>query len=443
MRVPVTGGTPESVTELNTTAGERSHRWPDMLPDDKNLLFTVAYTKGTPLDDASIAIQEIGKKPHRILMKGGAFARYVSTGHIVYARQNNLYAVPFDIKELKIAGPTFRVQEGVLMSQTNGAAEFSFANSGSLIYSAGEIETAQKIPLFQIQRDGSEKILINEKRGYAYARYSRNGRYLLLEIDDPASSVWIYDLSRGTMSLITNQALGYVPVPSPDNQYVTFESVRDGAAGIFVSRIDGSEEVRVRSTKEQHVPTSWTSDSQSILLTSQGRSGFSEIRMLSIKDRTETSVLKGSYNVGAGMLSPDGKLLAYVSDESKRDEVYIKPFQGSGPKVQISTEGGTQPVWAPSGRELFYRNGNQMLVVEFHEGSEITVTPPRLLFSRHNPISNSGYQYDVTANYDISPDGKSFVMPNSAEIESSALPTTHIVLNWFKEIQRLQKTASQ
>ena len=349
IRISAAGGTIEPVTEMNVTAGERSHRWPDLLPGDKTLLFTIAHTKGSPLDDASIAIQEIGKKPHKILIKGGGFGRYVPTGHIVYARQNNLYAVPFDIKQLKITGPNFRIQDGVAMSQTNGAAQFSFSNSGSLLYTAGGVETAPVAPLLQVQRDGSESVVINEKRGYWYARYSRNNRYLLLEIDDPASAVWIYDLTRGTMSLITSESLGYMPVPSPDNQSVAFESVRDGSAGIFVSRMDGSGEVRVSSTKEQHIPTSWTPDAQSILLTSGVRNGYSEIRMISLKDKSEKIILKGSYNVGAGMLSPDGKWLAYVSDESKRNEVYLRPFQSNGHKIQVSTEGGTQPIWSTSG----------------------------------------------------------------------------------------------
>jgi serine/threonine-protein kinase len=434
-QVPAAGVTPKTISTLDVAARERSHRWPDTLPGGRSVLFGIAYEVGNPLDDASIAVLDLATGRHRTILKGGGFPRYVPTGHIVYARRRAILAVPFDATRLEITGPAVTVVEGVRMSVTNGGAQFSFSRSGELAYVAvgsGDPQNATA-PLIWVNRRGEEQVLVEERHRFGRPRISPDGRSVIVEISDPDAAVWSYSLERSTLSRLTRAGVSYGPVPSPDRKKIAFETVRDGVAGMFLMGVDGTGEERLTSTKRFHIPTSFHPDGRKLAMTSGAESGFMEVLLLPLDGaRTPQPLVQGSFNTGAATFSPDGRWLAYVSDETGRDEVYVRSFPAAGVRVQISGEGGTGPVWSRSGRELFFRNGDELLAVDFAVRSAVSVSAgrPRVLFSRYQRPGQSGRMYDIEPDFDVTADGQRFVMAGYRP-DPSATPSAHIVLNWF------------
>ena len=434
-RVRAEGGAPAAVTTLDVKARERSHRWPDFLPGGKAALFSIAYEVGNPLDDAAVAVTTFAGR-HRLLIKGASFPRYAPTGHIVYAQRGSLLAVPFDPVRLEVTGPPVPVADRVVMSRTKGDALFSFSRTGAFVYVSGDVSATEPGSLVWVDRHGSEQALTPERRVYLALRLTRDGRTVVAEIRDPSAGIWAYDIGRGTLSRLTFGGVSYNPMPSPDGKSVVYEAVRDGTAGLFRTGLDGAKEERLTSTKEAHIPSSFAPDGRSVAFTAGGRNGRSEIWTVSLEgDRTPAPLLQAPYNVGAGTFSPDGHSLAYISDESGRFEVYVRPHPGPGGRVQISTGGGVEPLWSPNGRELFFRNGDDFLAADIAKGAVLEAGRPRVLFSRRNPPGGSGIRYDVIARYAVSPDGQRFLMSKPDAVKGPG-PVPRLVVNWFEELKR-------
>lgn len=442
-RVGSSGGPVKALSTLDTSARERSHRWPATLPDGKGIVFSVAYETGNPLDDASIAVLDPANGKHKIIIRGGAFPRYVSTGHLVYARRRSLLAVPFDLKRLEVTGPPMAVLANIMTNPANGRAQFSFSNSGDLVYVEGEADDTTNIrePLVWVDRHGNEQALTKAGMRYSKPRLGPDGRTLFIQIDDPEASVWSYSIERGTLTRLTTSGVSYGPVPSPDGTRVAYEATRNGVAGILIVRIDGSDEQRLTSTKRLHLASSWSPDGKTLAVTSSAESGFLEVLLVDVDgDHTARTFIQGPFNAGGARFSPDAKWIAYVSDESGRNEVYVRPYEQSGARIQISTDGGSQPVWSRNGRELFFRNDDQLMVVSVNPGSKLTVGKPVVLFQRHTRESAAGSAYGLTADYDVSLEGQRFVFPKYDPNVSSA-PKLKVILNWFDAITQLSGSA--
>jgi serine/threonine-protein kinase len=288
-----------------------------------------------------------------------------------------------------------------------------------------------------VDRRGNEEILTEARQRYSKPRLGPDGKTLFVEVADPEAAIWSHNLGRGTLTRLTHSGVSYGPVPSPDGTRIAYEATRDGVAGALVARIDGSNEQRLTSTKRIHVPTSWSPDGKTLALTFAAESGFLEVLLVAVDgEHTLRTFVQGSFNAGGARFSPDGKWVAYVSDESGRNEVYVRPYEQAGGRIQISADGGSQPVWSRSGRELFFRNGDQLLAVGM--GAEPTLTPgrPVLLFSRATEEDASGFAYDLMADYDVSLDGQRFVFPKYNR-EVSNVPKVRVILNWFAGIKRL------
>ncbi len=436
-RVPAGGGPVEVISTLDVGARERSHRWPDVLPGARAVLFTIAYEVGNPLDDASVGVLDLATGRHRTIVKGAGFARYVPTGHVVYARRGTLVAVPFDLSRLEVTGPPVTVEEGVNMSVTNGGAQFSFSGTGDLVYMAAGPEDPRTthVPLVWVNRGGEEQPATEERHRYSHPRITPDGGSVIVEVDDPDSAIWSYSFSRDTLSRITRTGVSYGPRPTPDGTAIAFEAVRDGVAGVFLARLDGREEQRLTSTKRSHSPTSWTPDGSTLAISVLAESGFSEIWLVPVDgDRTPRPFIQGPFNVGGAAFSPDGRWIAYVSDETGRDEVYVRPFPDPGATVQVSGEGGSEPTWARNGRELFFRNGDEMIAVDVTWQPTFAAGRPHVLFVRHNPPGQSGRIYEFEPDYDVSADGQRFLIPGY-RLDPSSVPSAHVVLNWFAALQ--------
>jgi serine/threonine-protein kinase len=429
-QVPEAGGAAQPLTRLEK--GEIAHRWPDFLPDGKAMLFTAGPTS-INWTNAQVAVHSVGTGEQRNLIKGGTQPRYAPTGHLVYAQGGSLMAVPFDSQRLAVVGAAVPVEEGILQSTTTGVAQYSISSTGSLVYIPGGVQATQ-YRLVWVNRNGAEQPVAAPARAYVFPRLSPDGRRLAVTIQGQEVQLWLYDLSRETLTRFAfDGKFNTNPVWTPDGKRIAFNSNKEGPVNLFWQLADGSGGLERLTTSEHlHFPMSWSPDGQVLAFVEVTPTTGYDIWMLGLGDRKAQPFLQTPYNESVPMFSPDGRWLAYVSNESGRWEIYMQPYPGSSGKWQISTEGGTEPVWNRNGRELFYRNGDKMMAVDIATQPSFTVGKPRVLFEgRYVPPPGT------SPNYDVSPDGQHFLMIKPSEAGEAAPAQINVVLNWFEELKRL------
>jgi eukaryotic-like serine/threonine-protein kinase len=440
------GGTPQPLTRREKR--EVTQRWPEFLPGGKAVLFAASATT-VNWTNAQVAVQSVRTGERRNLIQGATQPRYVPSGHLVYAQGGSLMALPFDPQRLTATGGAVPVVEGVLQSISSGSAQYSFSATGSLAYVPGGVMASQW-RLVWVDRKGVEQVLPAPAHSYRTPRLSPDGRRLALTIDDSESNIWLYDLARDTLTRFTFQGnYNLMGAWTPDGKRIAFESdTGGGALNLFWQLADGSGGLERLATSEfTEGPSSWSPDGQMLAFFEINPTTGYDIWVLRMSDPSTSSgqvpsagsgqgrkaqpFLRTPFTEGAPQFSPDGRWLAYVSDESGRFEIYVQPYPGPGGKWQISTEGGTEPVWNPKGRELFYRSGDKMMAVDIATQPGFAAGKPRMLFEG---------QYVPTPatlhNYDVSPDGQRFLMLKPSEQAQSAPTQINVVLNWFEELKQ-------
>jgi eukaryotic-like serine/threonine-protein kinase len=428
-QVPDGGGTPQLLTRLEN--GEINQRWPEFLPDGKAVLFTGAPTNAS-WTNSQVAVQSVATGERRNLIKGATYPRYAASGHLVYAQVATLMAVPFDPQRLQVTGTAAPVVEGVLQSRTSGAAQYSLSATGSLVYIPGGVQVDQR-RLLWVSRNGAEQPVAAPARAYVFPRLSPDGRRLGVGITEQEAQVWLYDLSRETLTRFTFEGTTNAnSVWTPDGKRIAFQSNKEGAPNLFWQLADGSGGLeRLITSEYNNFPMSWSPDGQLLAFVEVNPTTGYDIWVLRLGDRKAQPFLRTPFNESAPRFSPDGRWLAYISNESGRWEVYVQPYPGPGGKWQISTEGGTEPVWNRNGRELFYRSGEKMMALDIATQPSFAAGKPRVLFEgRYNPAPGTG------ANYDVSPDGQRFLMIKPRESAEAAPTQINVVLNWFEELKR-------
>jgi Tol biopolymer transport system component len=421
-QVPELGGTPRPLTHLDK--GEAGQRWPDFLPGGKVLLFTTGATVAN-WGGAKIAAQSLATGEQRQLIQGGAQARYARSGHLVYVQAATLMAVPFDPHGLLVTGNSVPVVEDVLQSSSTGAAQFSLSMTGSLVYVSGTVQAGQR-RLVWVTRDGTEQPVAAPPHAYRGVRLSPDGRRAAVAIDEQDTQVWLYDLSRGTLTKTTfTGTVGSNPVWTPDSKRIAFSSNKDGQVNVYWELADGSGGLeRLTASDYIHTAMSWSPDGQTLAFIEINPATGYDIWMLRLSDRKAEPFLRTQYNESVPRFSPDGRWLVYTSDESGRYEIYVQPYPGPNRKWQISTEGGTEPAWNSNGRELFYRSGDKMMSVDIATQPGFAAGKPRVLFEGHyepTPGSNP--------NYDVAPDGQRFLMLKPSESADANPSQINVVLN--------------
>ena len=437
-QVPVTGGTAKEVSTIKSLEKiYELHRWPQILPGGKAALFTLVYG-----GDMRVALLSLETGEHRILIEPGAYAQYVPTGHLIYAWAGNLHAVPFDLEKLKVKGPSVLVHKGVWMTGMGSSAFFNVSENGTLVYVPIE-SAAYEERLVWVNKAGQIEPLPLRPGSFQSPRVSPDGRQVLVSEGSTdtvlqSRDFYVYDLERETLGRLTDGAGGeWWAIYSPDGKRVVFNSTRQGpAANLYWKSLDESGPIeQLAKSKYHQQPQSFSPDGQLLVFTEGGHptTGFDIWKLQLDQDRTPQPLIQTRFNEFHPILSPDGRLLAYVTDESGRNEVYLRPYEGPGRTTQISTDGGKEPVWAPDGSELYYRDlsGEKMLTVSIESEPAIRVGKPRLLFKGN--FDNGVYW---GRNFDIAPDGQRFLMILVKGTQSA--PTQfNIILNWFEELKRL------
>jgi eukaryotic-like serine/threonine-protein kinase len=428
------GGASQLLTRVGK--GENGHGWPQFLPGGKAVLFSAGSGTST-WTNAQVAVQSVGTDDRRNLAQG-TYPRYAPSGHLVYAQGGNLMAVSFDSQRLTATGAAVRVVEGVLQSPTNGHAQYSFSSAGSLVYVSGGVYAAQS-QLVWVTRKGAEQPVAAPAHAYLNPRLSPDGRRVAVTITEQESQTWLYDFSRETLTRLTFEGnSNQYPVWTPDGKRIAFRSNKEGPLNLFWQLADGSGGLeRLATGEDTQTPNSWSPDGQLLAFVEVTPTTGIDIWVLRLSDRKAHPFLRTPFLESAPRFSPDGRWLAYVSDESGRAEVFVQPYPGPGGKWQVSTEGGTEPMWNPDGRELFYRNGDKMMAVDIATQSSFAAGKPKALFAG---------QYVPTPvtfpNYDVSPDGQRFLMLKPSEAE--AAPTQiNVVLNWFEELKQKVPTGKK
>ena len=440
LQVPDGGGAPQPLTRLEK--GETSHRWPEFLPGGK----AVHFAAGTGVA-SQVAVQSVGTGERRNLVQGGMNPRYAASGHLVYAQGGSLMAVPFDPLRLTATGAAVPVVEGVLLSTSSGAAQYSLSATGSLVYLPGGIQSAQS-KLVWVSRNGAEQPLAAPAHAFLAPRLSPDGRRVAVGILEQESQTWLYDLSRDTLTRLTFEGNGNLgPVWTPDGKRIAFTSNKEGPFNLFWQLADGSGGLERLTTSEYlHAPMSWSPDGRLLAFIELNPTTGRDIWVLPLadpsagsgQDRKAQPFLRTRFDEAVPRFSPDGRWLVYISDESGRYEIYVQPYPGPGGKWQISTEGGTEPVWNPNGRELFYRSGDKMMAVDITTQPGFSAGTPRMLFEgRYDPAP-----FPI-ANYDVSPDGERFLMLKPSESAEAAPTQINVVLNWFEELKRRVPTGTK
>ena len=439
MRISSAGGTPQTLTTPDAKQRELSHRWPLVLPGNKAVLFTIQLATQGSYDDAHIAVLSLQTGKWTRLIEGGSYARYVPSGHIVYAHAGSLLAAPFDLSTLRVTGPPAPAQEGVVTTAaTSGGAEYDVAESGLFAYVPGSARPPERA-LVWVDRQGIGKELPAPMNTYVTPRISPDGKQLAVQILNGSGSqdIWIYEFARNTLTRFSFTE-GAVPVWTPDGRKIIYRR-RTPSFSLLSKLADGSgiEEKLLDKDFDDPgaAPFTVSPDGKTLLFGRHGPTAAVETDALSLDGSGKVQpFLQSPSNQTQARFSPDGHWVAYTSNESGRDEIYVQPFPATGGKWMISTEGGSYPLWAHNGREIFFRNEDKMVSVPVETQPAFKAGTPQTLFRGGGYLGVGSYL--ATGNYDVAPDGQHFLMIKEKDAPASSKEVS-IVLHWADELKRI------
>jgi eukaryotic-like serine/threonine-protein kinase len=444
-RVSAAGGKPQPVTTLSE--GEVSHRWPQMLPGANAILFAAFGTQGG-IDASNIVVQRLPGRPSTIVLRGAHYARYVR-GYLIYAQGATLFAVPFDVNRLEVTGQPVAVVQGVMGFKVSGASLFDMSDTGTLIYVAGEL-IGTEAPMLWMRRDGTTTVMRALPRDWRAPRFSPDGKRIAFHLDDGRQlNIYTYEWARDFATRLTfDPSVDSYPVWSPDGRTIIYSSTPSAQqlANLYWVSADGSGEPhRLTESRDRQIASSWHPSGKYLAFDQQiSRQQWDlmvvpmEVSGSGWKAGTPTRVLSHVSQGSGAVFSPDGRWLAYMSNESARSEVFVRPFAGPGVPRQVSTSGGRIPTWSRRRNELFYLSPDSHLMVVSYtvDGDTFRASPPQKWSEQ--PIN----ERPTTRPFDLHPDGDRFIVSGELTRQPS-VDKVVLVPNFLDEVRRRLSDATR
>ena len=429
-RIPEVGSSPELLAKPMPNRGVPGMTRPVLLPGAEAVLFEIA-ARGT-FASGGVGVLSLENNEFVVVSNEGANPLYSSSGHILFARENTLFAVPFDVERFEVTGPAVPVLQGVRV-ENGRALQADVSRDGLLVYQPAGTEMGTQ--LVWVNREGIlESVLDEQWRVFVSPRISPDGKKVAVQINDGGDTdIWIHD--SGTFRLLTTDGESAFPVWTPDGSGVAFSSGSAGSFAIQWTKTDGNSEVETLLSSENPVlPVAWSPEENQLVF--QEGLPNPNLFIADVRDGgSRTAFLETNFSEHSAALSHSGKWLAYVSNRSGADEVYVRPFPGPGAEQVISRGGGNQPVWDPDDTELFYRDlGGSFLMVASLQTEPFQVLSREGVFAAGDFWGGQGH-----AHYDIHSNGERFLMINMQDSDV-VRPKIHVVLNWFEELRRLTPT---
>jgi serine/threonine-protein kinase len=423
-QVPESGGTPKQLT--SAVSGPLNQFWPTFLPGSNAVLFTA--DSGTSPQIAVLSL-DTGKVRNLI---GGTDPTYSPSGHLLFTQAGALMAVPFDLQRLETAGNPVPVVDGLLVhgsaNSVSSSTDYSLSSNGTLVYVPGSSRNAS-VHLQWVTRDGAELPLPAAPHVYVLPKISPDGKRIAIGITEKDAQLYIYDIARDTLNRFTFQGSNnLVPLWTPDGKRIAYISNSTGPRNIFWQLADGTGGLeRLNTSPQLSIPGSWSPDGKVLAYSIIDPHMGYDIWTMTPSDHKTQIFLQTKSNESAPQFSPDGRWLAYTSDESGHNEIYVVPYPGPGGKWQISSDSGREPLWNRNGRELFFRNGNKMMAAPIDTQHGFSAGTPKMLFQgQYVTLANS------TPNYDVTADGQKFLM-----LKTTVPPTQiNVIVNWFEELKQ-------
>ena len=453
-RVAAAGGPMAVLTRPDRAQGEVDHLWPEMLPGNRGVLFTITAATGG-LEAAQIAVLDLQTGTHRVLVRGGSHAHYVpggqilmeraanGSGHLVFAAAGTLRAVPFDLDRLETRGTPVSVLPGIVTTP-HGGLDLVVATDGTMAYvtGAGGVASGERT-LVWVDRQGRETPIPAPARAYAFPRVSPDGTRVVAYAQDQELDLWALDLRRTTLTRTTfDRAIDAFPVWTPDSLRVIFSSGRAGTRNLFRQSADGTALERLSQSTSQQDPTATSPDGRQLIFTEVSASTGRDVMQMTLdNERRVTPLVNSTFTETNGIVSPNGRWLAYEANDSGQYQIWVRPFPDvNGGKWQVTTTGGTRPLWAQNGQELFYVSPTGAVMgVGVERGASWAVTEPAIVVKQGYFTTQGGFP---ARSYDIAPDGQKFLMikTRSGPDQDTAPARVIVVQHWVEELKRLVPT---
>jgi Tol biopolymer transport system component len=434
-RVQATGGTPVQLTTVDSARNEIEHVWPYFLPDGRHFLFLV---RNAQPENSSIAIGTLDSRETTTLLQAHSSVAYATPGYVLFVRENTLMAQGFDADTLQIKGDAFPVIEQTARNPVIGRSMFSVSENGVLVFRGGGIVNNQ---LIWYDRSGKQLSALTPPGYYSAPSFSPDEKKVATIRQDrqtgTAADIWLIDLERGSQIRLTTDPAGDIfPSWSPNGNQVAFISTRNGATSIYQKPSNGSspEETLVSSGELKYNPH-WSPDGEYIIYSQLNPKTNVDLYLLSLSgEKKSTSLLQTSFIEAQGRFSPNGRWIAYISNETGQFEVYVQSFPITGAKIPISIGGGSQPLWRADGRELYYYASDRNIVaVEVNsDGPTFKVGEARPLFEIR--VASIDQSFPGNGYYTVTQDGKRFLVSSLPETQERQ--QINVILNWTAHLKK-------
>ena len=431
-RMPAGGGTP---VEITRAAQGGAVSWPQQLPGGRLLFTRWTVQTGAPGPSPDTVTSAMDGSGERVVLKGVS-ARYVEPGVLIYGRENQLHAVPFDVSRAETRGAEFVIPETVLIAEDTRWAQIA-VGGGTAAFVPRRF-TLNQTQLLWADQGGRTSTAMDVARVYSDPRISPDGRRIALHLWDDENDVWVGDLARGTLTRATfSREEEETPVWSPDGREIAYAAARGpgNPRALLTKAADGGTAAaeRVVWTDPDHFHvTDWSADGRTILVEIRRSATSNDVLAIDVQAGTARPVAASSFRELQARFSPDGRWIAFTSNESGRADVYAMPFPALDRRVTVSTAGGVEPVWARDGKRLYFRTVDQIMAASVTPASSLEFAPPQRLFAD----SFARPQGDSHTHFDVDQTGRFLFIAGRGQAPQRESEIT-VVVNWVEQLRRL------